>query len=67
MTVAELIAYLQTQPQDLPVAYYALGEHMLLEASYIDVYEAGEPQPDGWIYTKSLDKPSVTYLVFPGN
>lgn len=67
MTVAELIAYLQTQPQDMQVAYDCCSEHCLLEAEYIRPYEACEPRPDGWIHRKRPDKPVRTYLMLPGN
>lgn len=67
MTVSELIAFLQTQPQDLQVAYMCYSEHVLLETDEIEIYEACEPRPDGWIHNKRPDKPVQTYLMFPGN
>lgn len=67
MTVAELIAYLQTQPQDLPVAYRCCSEQVLLEAIDIKIAEECEPRSDGWIQDKRPDKPTRTYLMFPGN
>ena len=67
MTVAELIAYLQTQPQDMQVAYDCYSEHCLLDASEIRTYEASEPRQDGWIQRKRPDKPSRTYLMLPGS
>ncbi|HPT51328.1 MAG TPA: hypothetical protein PKZ22_14255 [Accumulibacter sp.] len=67
MTVAELIAYLQTQPQDMQVAYDCFSEHCLLEADEIRQYEACEPRPDGWIQRKRPDMPVRTYLMLPGN
>jgi hypothetical protein len=67
MTVAELISYLQDQPQDMQVAYVCFSEHCLLEASDIMSYEACEPRPDGWIHSKRPDMPARTYLMFPGN
>ena len=66
MTVAELITYLQTQPQDMQVAYASCSEHCLLEASYISVGEACEPRPDGWIQNKRPDMPTQQYLMLPG-
>ena len=39
MTVAELIAFLQTQPQDLPVAYRCFSEQVLLEPDDIRIKE----------------------------
>ena len=66
MTVADLVAFLQTQPQDLPVAYRCCSEQVLLEKSDIQVKQACEPRPDGWIQDKRPDKPSRAYLMFPG-
>jgi hypothetical protein len=67
MTVAELIAFLQTQPQDMAVAYCCCSEHCLLEAKDIGPVEACEPRPDGWIQRKRPDMPARTYLMLPGN
>jgi len=67
MTVSELIAYLQTQPQDLQVAYDIYSERSLLEARDIKIMEACIPRPDGWIQNKRPDMPTQTYLLFPGN
>lgn len=67
MTVAELIVYLQTQPQDMLVAYDCYSEHCLLRAEDIRPYEACEPRPDGWIQRKRPDMPVRTYLMLPGN
>lgn len=67
MTVAELIAHLQTQPQDLPVAYDCCSEHCMLEAGDIRIYEACEPRPDGWIQRKRPDMPAREYLMLPGS
>jgi hypothetical protein len=67
MIVSELIAYLQTQPQDMQVAYDCYSEYCLLEVNGIRILEACPPRPDGWIQIKRPDKPVCTYLVFPGN
>jgi hypothetical protein len=67
MTVSELIAYLQTQPQDLQVAYDIYSERSLLEAKEIKIVEACLPRADGWIQNKRPDMPTQTYLLFPGN
>ena len=67
MTVAELIAFLQAQPQDLPVAYRCCSEQLLLEPDDIRIEEACKPRPDGWIQDKRPDKEAQTYLLFPGN
>lgn len=66
MNVAELIAYLQTQPQDMQVAYDCHSEHCLLEANDIQLIEACEPRLDGWVQRKRPDKTTRTYLMLPG-
>ncbi len=67
MTVAELIAFLQKQPQDLLVAHRMWSEWLLMDAEAIGVDELSEPQPDGWIQGKRPDIASRLYLVFTGN
>ena len=67
MTVAELIAFLQTQPQELQVAYRCYSEQVLLDATEIEIAEKCSPRPDGWIQDKRPDKPTQTYLLLPGN
>ncbi len=67
MTVAELIAYLQKQPQDLPVAYCVYSEQELLREEHIRIVEACYPRPDGWVQDARPDMPKQKYLLFPGN
>ncbi len=67
MTVADLIVFLQTQPQDLPVAYAIYSEQALLEPDEITIQELGLPREDKWVHDKRPDQPSQKYLVFPGN
>jgi hypothetical protein len=67
MTVAELIAFLQTQPQELEVAYRCYSEQMLLEAEDIEIEAACLPRPDRWIQNARPDMPRKMYLMFPGN
>ena len=67
MTVADLIEFLQKQPQDLLVAYELYSEYSLLDTDEIKLVELCEPRPDGWIQKKRPDMQSLTYLVFPGN
>lgn len=67
MTVAELIAFLQTQPQDVQVAYECYSEWCLLQAGDIKGAELCEPRADGWVHRKRPDRPTQTYLVLPGN
>lgn len=67
MKVSELIEFLKTQPQDLQVAYRAYSEQAILKKEYIAVKELGEMRNDDWVHNKRPDKPTVKYLVFPGN
>ncbi len=67
MTVAELIDFLSGLPQDSLVAYELYSEQCLLDPKRITEKELCEPRPDGWIQNKRPDKPSVKYVVFPGN
>jgi len=67
MTVADLIAFLQRQPQDLPVAYSSCSEQVLLQVHEIEIVDLCKPRPDGWIQNKRPDMPTQQYLLFPGN
>lgn len=67
MTVAELIVFLQTQPQDLPVAYEIYSEYARMQFGDIKVLELGRSREDGWVSRKRPDQPSQKYIVFPGN
>ena len=67
MTVADLIALLQSKPQDALVAYQRYSEQCLLEPDEIRTMEACAPRPDGWVQDKRPDMPSQTYLLLPGN
>jgi hypothetical protein len=67
MKVAELIALLQTYPQDLQVAYQIYSEYVLIKPESIELVEACEPRADGWIQNKRPDMPKQTYVMFPGN
>lgn len=67
MTVGQLIEFLQTQPQDLLVAYRLFSEQCLLKVSDIVVEEKCLPRPDGWVQNKRPDMPRQEYLIFPGN
>lgn len=67
MTVAELIAYLQTQPQDMQVAYRCFSEQCLLTVDEIEIYEGCAPRHDGWIQNKRPDMPTQKYLLLLGN
>ncbi len=63
MTVAELIAILQAQPQDMQVAYRIHSEYSLLCSSDIETRDLCEARPDGWIHARRPDKPTQTYLL----
>lgn len=67
VTVAELIEFLRTQDQDLPVGYNLYSEHCLLDIKNIGVVTCCEHRQDGWIHTYRPDKKAVKYLMFPGN
>lgn len=67
MTVAELISFLQQQPQDIQVAYQKHSEQCLLDADDIGIVELCTPREDGWIQDKRADKPMQLYLMLPGN
>jgi hypothetical protein len=67
MNVKELIEFLQTQPQELPVAYTCCSEQNTLEASEICIEELCEARVDGWVANERPDKRKIPYLVFPGN
>ncbi len=67
MNVAELIEALQGMPQDLPVAYRCYSEHCLLQPDDLMMARLGAARDDGWVHDCRPDKPSVVYLVFPGN
>lgn len=67
MKVHELIAFLQTQPQDIDVAYQCYSEQVLLRSDLIHVETLCAARADGWIENGRPDKDGVRYLVFPGN
>ena len=67
MTVAELIEFLKTQPQELLVSYKKYSEQVLLESKEITIDELCVARADGWIQYKRPDMPSQKYLLFPGN
>lgn len=67
MTVLELIKLLQTFPSTLPVAYCCCSEQVMMKPEEIIILEAGKARPDGWVQNKRPDKPSQSYLLFPGN
>jgi len=67
MTVAELIEHLKTFPQDLPVAFQCYSEQALMKPGDIAIKQCQPPRKDGWVHDARPDRPSVPYLVFPGN
>jgi len=67
MTVKELIAILQSKPQDILVAYRCCSEWVLLEADDIGVDALCVPRGDGWVANPRPDKPKQDYLTLPGN
>lgn len=67
MTVKELIEFLLTQPQELPVVYRCCSEYDTLEAHQITIESLCLPRPDGWVANARPDKEQMQYLAFPGN
>lgn len=67
MTVKELIAILQSKPQDLPVVYQCYSDWSLLEEEDIEVRALCLPRADGWVHDARPDKPTQDYLTLPGN
>ncbi len=67
MTVRELIEYLRQCDQELPVCYRCCSEQCLLDAKDIKVGELQPPRNDGWVHNQRPDKPTIKYLVLPGN
>jgi len=67
MTVADLIEFLKTQQQELPVAYRVFSEQSLMASAQVRVVPLCAPRPDGWIADARPDKPTQNYLLFPGN
>lgn len=67
MIVAELIEFLKTQDQTLPVVYTAMSDQSLLEINDIYVADLCLSRPDGHVQNYRKDKLTTKYLVFPGN
>lgn len=67
MTVKELIAILQTKPQDIQVVYRCYSEYSLLQAGDIGVAALCAPRVDGWVHDARPDKPKQDFLTLPGN
>lgn len=67
MTVADLIDLLKTFPQDLPVAYRLYSEQVMLTREDITTKMCQPERNDGWVHDARPDKPSVKYLMLPGN
>lgn len=67
MIVAELIEFLKTQDQTLPVVYTVYSDRQLLEIDDIYVRELCLSRPDKHVQNYRKDKLTTKYLVFPGN
>lgn len=67
MTVHDLIEHLKTFDPNLPVVYRLYSEQVLLESKDLDVQALCEPRSDGWVADARPDKPTMDYLVLPGN
>lgn len=67
LTVGQLVAFLQTQPQDLLVIYRFMSDWSLLEAKDIKIRDLCQSRLDGYVHDVRPDKPTQPYLAFPGN
>ena len=67
MTVAELIEFLKTKPQDIQVGQSMYSEYCLTDPEDIHIVKCCLPRNDDWIHGARPDKPSQDYLMFPGN
>lgn len=67
MTVRELIRYLESFDQDLPIVYELHSEYRLLEAQNIRVRSLHPARNDGWVHSFDHTQHTVPYLIFPGN
>lgn len=66
-TVKDLIQFLQSKPQDMPVVYKCYSEYSSLELWEIKCKNLCVSRPDGWVHEARPDTNTVEYLVFPGN
>lgn len=62
MTVAELIKYLQTQPQSLPVVIPQFSEYCALIERGVRIIEATPARADGWVQRARPDMAPTYYL-----
>jgi hypothetical protein len=67
MKVKELIAFLQTQPQDVPVAFCQYSDYTAMEIEHIVLQDLQSARVDGYVGAARPDKPTEKWLVFPGN
>lgn len=67
MIVADLLGFLMTQPLDREIAYKLHSEQCLMELTDINLMQGCEARPDGWVQNARPDKPSRTFILFPGN
>lgn len=66
MTVADLIEFLKTQDQTLPVVYIRYSDYDKLEADLIDVQELCLSRPDGHVQGYRRDKLTNQILSISG-
>lgn len=67
MKVRELVALLQTMPQEIEVAYCCHSDQVLLQAKEIELIKGCPPRPDGWVQSERPDIEPQEYVLFPGN
>ena len=62
-TVAAMIEYLKSLPQDMKIVKSEWSEHVLLEAKNFSIDELCVARPDGWVHEARPDKETERYLV----
>ncbi len=67
MIVAELIEFLKTQDQTLPIVYSCCSDWDKMEINMIYVQKLCLSRPDGHVQGNRKDKLTTEYLCFPGN
>lgn len=67
MTVADLIAHLQTFDPKLPCVYMQYSDWTELEREHITVERLQPERGDGYVGSLRPDKRGKRYLTFPGN
>jgi hypothetical protein len=61
-TVADLIAYLQTKPQDMVVIHSEHSEYVVLDLGQCSIENLCVAREDGWVQNYRPDMPTQQYL-----